>query len=108
MDTDGDGLADCLDLDSANDCAADGVDAFGGRTHALVPAKDADMNCPASAPACDVTVGRCLLPEKAYSTDDVVLQGSGNSFGCSSTGDTSGFVARVSLLGLALRNRRRK
>jgi uncharacterized protein (TIGR03382 family) len=103
-----DGTADSLDLDSDNACAVDRSAPLGARVNANAPSSYPDANCPASAPMCDTTVGRCVVPEGAYTSAQAVLHGAGaSSLGCSSTGDAGGLMALMAALGLALRGRRR-
>jgi len=100
-DTDGDGMADYQDTDSDNDCATDRAEPSSSR---LMAVSDADINCPASAPKCDTTVGRCVLPKNALGTDTVRVQGAGGNSGCSAAG--GGLLGLLALLGLASRSRR--
>jgi hypothetical protein len=104
VDTDGDGKADYLDTDSDNDCVVDGAESSAGRTVASIPSADADNNCPASAPKCDTTVGRCVLPVGAVPATDAKLQGSGGAAAsCSATGGLLGWLGLVALAGLRRR-----
>ncbi len=103
IDTDGDGLADFRDVDSDNDCISDEVEEASARLVAGAPSGDADLNCPAAAPMCDTSVGRCVLPENALPVTRARLQGAGGNAGCSSV---SGFTGLLGLLALGLRRRR--
>ncbi len=104
VDTDGDGTPDFRDLDSDNDCVADASEEGAARTDASLPAADADLACPASAPKCDTKSGRCVLPANALPDDAATLQGAGGRCGCSGG---EGLLSALGLLVVAGFRRRR-
>jgi hypothetical protein len=106
LDTDGDGIADYLDGDADNDCVLDGTEAQNERLFSALPSADADLNCPASAPKCDTTVGRCVLPPNSVPADKAKLEGSGGN-SCSSVDGFTGLVGLVAVLGLRRRRQQR-
>ncbi|MBL8956732.1 MAG: hypothetical protein JNK82_38520, partial [Myxococcaceae bacterium] len=103
VDTDADGIADYRDLDSDNDCVPDAVEEGDARVNSGAPAADADLACPASAPKCDVSVGRCVLPDNAEPANAATLQGAGGRCGCNGVEGLGGLLGLVALARLRRR-----